>query len=76
MKTQFQLFLTLHPASQVKEDVYEKIDKELLLYVEDVLLNKRPDATERLLDFSITLDPKSKPCALRRLSPSKVCLRE
>jgi 5-methyltetrahydrofolate--homocysteine methyltransferase len=32
--------------------VYEEIDKELLEYVEDVLLNRRPDATERLIDYS------------------------
>jgi len=32
--------------------VYEEIDKELLTYVEDVLLNRRPDATERLIDYS------------------------
>ncbi len=33
-------------------EVYDEIDKELLEYVEDVLLNRRPDATERLVDFS------------------------
>lgn len=33
-------------------EVYDDIDKELLIYVEDVLLNRRPDATERLLDFA------------------------
>ncbi|MBS0204626.1 MAG: methionine synthase [Planctomycetes bacterium] len=32
--------------------VYDEIDKELLVYVEDVLLNRRPDATERLITFS------------------------
>ncbi|HTN02364.1 MAG TPA: methionine synthase [Planctomycetaceae bacterium] len=32
--------------------VYDEIDKELLEYVEDVLLNRRPDATERLIDYS------------------------
>jgi 5-methyltetrahydrofolate--homocysteine methyltransferase len=32
--------------------VYEDIDKELLELVEDVLLNRRPDATERLIDFA------------------------
>jgi 5-methyltetrahydrofolate--homocysteine methyltransferase len=32
--------------------VYEEIDKTLLEYVEDVLLNRRPDATERLVDYS------------------------
>jgi len=33
-------------------DVYEEIDKELLYTVEDVLLNRRPDATERLVEFA------------------------
>ncbi len=32
--------------------VYDEIDKELLEYVEDVLLNRRPDATDRLLTYS------------------------
>ena len=32
--------------------VYDEIDKELLVYVEDVLLNRRPDATERIIAFS------------------------
>ena len=34
-------------AQQVKEDVYAKINKELLTFVEDVLLNRRPDSTVR-----------------------------
>ncbi len=33
-------------------EVYDDIDKQLLEYVEDVLLNRRDDATERLLDFA------------------------
>ena len=33
-------------------EVYDNIPKDLLEHVEDVLLNKRPDSTERLLDFS------------------------
>lgn len=33
-------------------EVYDDIDKELLEYVEDVLLNRRDDATERLLDYA------------------------
>ena len=32
-------------------EVYEEVDKELLVLVEDVVLNRRPDATERLVDF-------------------------
>jgi len=33
-------------------EVYDEIPKELLEYVEDVLLNRRSDATERLLDYA------------------------
>src|SRR6516225_5438317 len=32
--------------------VYEEIPNDLLVLVEDVLLNRRPDATERLVDFA------------------------
>ncbi len=32
-------------------EVYEEIEPELKALVEDVLLNRRPDATERLVDF-------------------------
>ena len=53
-------------AAQVEEDVYENIDKELLEYIEDVLLNRCSNATERMLQFAATLDPKSGPCNLRR----------
>ena len=35
--------------------VYEQIPKDLLERVEDVLLNRRPDATERLVEFANTL---------------------
>jgi 5-methyltetrahydrofolate--homocysteine methyltransferase len=35
-------------------EVYDEIDKELLERVEDVLLNRRDDATERLLEFAET----------------------
>jgi 5-methyltetrahydrofolate--homocysteine methyltransferase len=33
-------------------EVYDNIDTELLGYVEDVLLNRRDDATDRLLEFA------------------------
>ena len=33
-------------------EVYEQIPEDLLERVEDVLLNRRPDATERLIDFA------------------------
>jgi 5-methyltetrahydrofolate--homocysteine methyltransferase len=36
-------------------EVYEEIQPELKELVEDVLLNRRPDATERLVDFGETL---------------------
>src|SRR5262245_34236653 len=35
--------------------VYEEIDRDLLERVEDVLLNRRPDATERLVEFAETV---------------------
>jgi 5-methyltetrahydrofolate--homocysteine methyltransferase len=39
--------------------VYEEIPKDLLALVEDVLLNRRPDATERLVEFAETVKKKS-----------------
>ncbi len=36
-------------------EVYEEIDPELKVLVEDVLLNQRPDATERLVEYGETL---------------------
>lgn len=33
-------------------EIYDEVDKELIEYVEDVLLNRRSDATERLLDYA------------------------
>ncbi|MES2798833.1 MAG: methionine synthase [Bacteroidota bacterium] len=41
-------------------EVYDNIDKDLLMYVEDVLLNRRPDATERLLEFAETVKGEGK----------------
>src|SRR5205823_6111156 len=40
--------------------VYEEIDKQLLTYIEDVLLNRRPDATERLVAYADTVKKKDK----------------
>jgi len=40
--------------------VYEEIPKDLLNLVEDVLLNRRPDSTERLLAFTETVKAKDK----------------
>jgi 5-methyltetrahydrofolate--homocysteine methyltransferase len=36
-------------------EVYDDVEKELLEFVEDVLLNRRPDATERLLEYAETV---------------------
>jgi 5-methyltetrahydrofolate--homocysteine methyltransferase len=41
-------------------EVYEEIPKELLACVEDVLLNRRADATDRLLDLSETVKGSGK----------------
>lgn len=43
--------------------VYEEIPKDLLGLVEDVLLNRRPDATERLVAFAETVKQKGKVAA-------------
>jgi 5-methyltetrahydrofolate--homocysteine methyltransferase len=40
-------------------EVYQEIDPELRELVEDVLLNRRPDATERLVDFGERLKAAS-----------------
>jgi 5-methyltetrahydrofolate--homocysteine methyltransferase len=40
--------------------VYEEIPKDLLELVEDVLLNRRPDATERLVKFAESIKKKDK----------------
>jgi 5-methyltetrahydrofolate--homocysteine methyltransferase len=41
-------------------EVYDDIDKSLLEYVEDVLLNRRSDATERLLEYAETVKGEGK----------------
>jgi 5-methyltetrahydrofolate--homocysteine methyltransferase len=43
--------------------VYEEIPKELLELVEDVLLNRRPDATERLVTFAETVKQRGRAAA-------------
>lgn len=40
--------------------VYEEIPKDLLELVEDVLLNRRPDATEKLIDYANSLTKNTK----------------
>jgi 5-methyltetrahydrofolate--homocysteine methyltransferase len=41
-------------------EVYQEIPPELLILVEDVLLNRRDDATERLVEFADTIKSKGK----------------
>lgn len=41
-------------------EVYDDIPKDLLEHVEDVILNRRDDATERLLEFAETVVGKAK----------------
>ena len=41
-------------------EVYEEIPKDLLALVEDVLLNRKKDATERLVEFAETVKQKEK----------------
>ncbi|GAB3572232.1 methionine synthase [Spirosoma luteolum] len=41
-------------------EVYDSIPKDLLERCEDVILNRRPDATERLVDFAETVKAKGK----------------
>lgn len=36
-------------------EVYDEVDKDLMIYIEDVLLNRREDATERLLEYAETV---------------------
>lgn len=41
-------------------EVYDDIPKDLLEHVEDVILNRRDDATERLLEFADTVEGKAR----------------
>lgn len=41
-------------------EVYEEIPKDLLVLVEDVIFNRNPDATDRLLNFAETVKGKEK----------------
>lgn len=52
---------------QVIADDYTKLDKELLGFIEDVLLNRCENATERMLEYAATLEPKCKPTDVRKL---------
>ena len=41
-------------------EVYEEIPKDLLGLVEDVILNRQPDATEKLVDYAEKVKGKKK----------------
>jgi 5-methyltetrahydrofolate--homocysteine methyltransferase len=41
-------------------EVYEEVDPQLLILVEDVLFNRRPDATDRLVSFAETVKGSAK----------------
>merc|ERR1719405_90308 len=60
---------------QVKADAYDKIDPELLEYVEDVLLNRCSNATERMLEYCTTIEPKCKPTAVIKKGQNKPMFR-
>ena len=51
---------------QVIADDYTKLDKELLEMIEDVLLNRCENSTERMLEYAGTLDPKCKPTDVKK----------
>src|SRR5210317_150916 len=57
-------------------EVYDDINKELLEYVEDVLLNRRDDATERLLDFAENVKGSAKESNTDRLKWRELPLQE
>ena len=52
--------LTMGIVNAGQLDIYEEIPKDLLELVEDVLLNRRADATERLVSFAETVKGKAK----------------
>ena len=52
-------------------EVYEEIDPELKLLVEDVLLNRREDATERLVEYGERLKAEGQGSGSRAQGPGK-----
>ncbi len=48
--------------------VYEEVPRELLEHVEDVLLNRRPDATDRLLEYAESVKGPAKQKAVENLA--------
>src|SRR5690606_19538328 len=49
-------------------EVYEQVPKDLLERCEDVLFNRRPDATERLVEYAEKVKGKGKQAATEDLS--------
>src|SRR6185436_1157704 len=56
--------------------VYEEVPKELLEKVEDVLFNRRPDATERLVQLAETVKGKGKAAATEDLTWRNATVQE
>ena len=56
-------------------EVYDEIPKNLLLHIEDVLLNRRDDATQRLLKFAEDLSDENKTTKLKEKSWRKLDLQ-
>lgn len=56
--------------------VYEEIPKELLERVEDVILNRRSDATERLLEYADSVKTNGRKAATEDLSWREADVRE
>jgi 5-methyltetrahydrofolate--homocysteine methyltransferase len=56
--------------------VYEEIPKDLLNHVEDVLLNRRPDATERLIQLAEKVKGKGKAAVTEDLSWREASVQE
>ncbi len=56
--------LTMGIVNPALLEVYDEIPKELLEHVEDVLLDRRDDATERLLDFAENVKGQKKQAAV------------
>ncbi len=57
-------------------EVYDDIPKDLLEYVEDVILDKREDATERLLEFAETVKGVKKQDTTQALEWRSLSLQE
>ena len=52
-------------------EIYSDIEPKLLEYVEDVLLNRKPEATERLLEYAETVKGSGKKKTIDHLGGSK-----